>query len=209
MSISNKDYLNKLIAKAKKSWEGVDVESYMSDLRDNSFDKEFAENLSKEVASYITEQMKSNMDKAKIKCRDLMVGDWITNRNGFPMQITNVGDDYAYATFEGNEGDPWEFDDKDDQPEPIEITRELLRANGWEEHSYYSSFHKLSNYLFMKDKNGNHLDLIHGTLAIWNDHEPDNDGVYSDILIPIKYVHQLQQALRLAGMTDMANNFKI
>lgn len=35
MSISNKDYLNKLIAKAKKSWEGVDVDSYMSGLRDN------------------------------------------------------------------------------------------------------------------------------------------------------------------------------
>lgn len=206
---NNEDYLNNLIAKAKKSWAGVDVESYMSDLRDDSFDKEVAENLSKEVASYITEQIKSNMDKATIKCRDLMVGDWITNRNGFPMQITNVGEDYAYATWEDNEGDPWEFDDKDDQPEPIEITKELLKANGWEEHSYYSSFHNLSNYFFMKDKNGNHLELKHGTLAIWNDHEPDNDGVYSDILIPIKYVHQLQQALRLAGMTDMANNFKI
>ena len=209
MSISNEDYLNELIAKAKKSWEGVDVDSYMSDLRDNSFDKEVAENLSKEVASYITEQIKSNMDKATIKCRALMVGDWITNRNGFPMQITNVGEDYAYATFEGNEGDPWEYDDKDDQPEPIEITRELLEANGWEEHSYYSSFHNLSKYFFMKDKNGNHLELKHGTLAIWNDHEPDNDGVYSDILIPIKYVHQLQQVLRIAGLTDMANNFKI
>ena len=56
-----------------------------------------------------------------MKCRDLMVGDWITNRNGFPMQITNVGEDYAYATFEGNEGDPWEFDDKDDQPQPHQI----------------------------------------------------------------------------------------
>ena len=42
MSISNKDYLNKLIAKAKKSWEGVDVESYMSDLRDDT-DKEDTE----------------------------------------------------------------------------------------------------------------------------------------------------------------------
>ena len=35
MSISNEDYLDGLIAKAKKSWEGVDVESYMSGLRDN------------------------------------------------------------------------------------------------------------------------------------------------------------------------------
>ena len=30
----NKDYLNGLIAKAKKSWEGVDVDSFMKDLRD-------------------------------------------------------------------------------------------------------------------------------------------------------------------------------
>ena len=43
MSISNKDYLNKLIAKAKKSWEGVDVDSYMSDLREEPLDKEDAE----------------------------------------------------------------------------------------------------------------------------------------------------------------------
>ena len=51
MSISNKDYLNKLIAKAKKSWEGVDVERYMSDLRDNSPDKEDTEELQKAVES--------------------------------------------------------------------------------------------------------------------------------------------------------------
>lgn len=144
-----------------------------------------------------------------MKCKEFQICDWIQDKNGFQWQIIGVGDDYAYATFEGNEGDPWEFDDKDDQPHPIEITRELLEANGWEEHSYYSSFHNLSKYFFMKDKNGNHLELKHGTLAIWNDNEPDNDGVYSDIVIPIKYVHQLQQALRLAGLTEMANNFKI
>ena len=30
----NEDYLNGLIKKAKKSWGGVDVDSFMSDLRD-------------------------------------------------------------------------------------------------------------------------------------------------------------------------------
>ena len=30
----DEDYLNSLIAKAEKSWEGVDVDSFMSDLRD-------------------------------------------------------------------------------------------------------------------------------------------------------------------------------
>ena len=61
-----------------------------------------------------------------MKCQELQIWDWITDRHGLPMQITNVGDDYAYATFEGNEGDPWEFDDKDEQPQPIPLTTEIL-----------------------------------------------------------------------------------
>ena len=39
----DEDYLNALIAKAEKSWEGVDVDSFMSDLRDDLTDKEVAE----------------------------------------------------------------------------------------------------------------------------------------------------------------------
>ena len=65
-----------------------------------------------------------------MKCRVLQFGDWCCNKHGFPMQITNVGEDYAYATWEGNEGDPWEFDDKDDQPKPIPLTPEILEENG-------------------------------------------------------------------------------
>ena len=42
MTKYDEDYLNGLIAKAKKSWEGVDVDSYMNNLRDDSFDKEVA-----------------------------------------------------------------------------------------------------------------------------------------------------------------------
>ena len=39
----DEDYLNGLIAKAKKSWEGVNVDSFMSELRDDLADKENAE----------------------------------------------------------------------------------------------------------------------------------------------------------------------
>lgn len=39
----NEDYLNGLIKKAKKSWEGVDVDSFMSEFRDDLADKENAE----------------------------------------------------------------------------------------------------------------------------------------------------------------------
>ena len=156
-------YLDGLIAKAKKSWEGVNVEDYMNNLRD--------------------------MDKETIRCRDLMCGDWITDEHGFPMQITNVGEDYAYATFVGLEGDLWEFNDKDDKPEPIPITPKILEKNGW-----------------WRDNEG-----------VWLHHEVDLcigkwDGRFHflDIdQIKLHSVHQVQQMLRLAGMTDMANNFKV
>lgn len=177
----NEDYLNGLIAKAEKSWEGVDVDSFMSDLRD--------------------------MDAVIVKCRDLMVGDWCCSGHGLPMQITNVGENYAYATWEGNEGDSWEFDDKDDQPQPIEITTDLLKANGWILVPY-SVLYQIKEYYCVKNEENIHLEFKEGEFAIWLDYE-NNDGVYSDILIPCKYVHQLQQALRLAGLTDMANNFKV
>lgn len=47
----DENYLDGLIAKAKKSWEGVDVDCYMKNLRDNSPDKEDAEELQKAVES--------------------------------------------------------------------------------------------------------------------------------------------------------------
>ena len=59
---NNEDYLNNLIAKAKKSWEGVDVESYMSDLRYDSFDKEAAKEVAEEVSSCIINQIKNNYE---------------------------------------------------------------------------------------------------------------------------------------------------
>ena len=143
-----------------------------------------------------------------MKCNELQIFDWITDNNGFRWQIICVGNDYAYATFEGNEGDPWEFVDKDDQPQPIEITAELLKANGWK--VVVEKFCDVICYeCCVKDENGNHLEWMRGTLTVWFDYEKGNDGVYSDIVIPVKYVHQLQQVLRLAGMTDMANNFKV
>ena len=43
MTKYDETYLNSLIAKAEKSWEGVDVDSFMSELRDDLSDKEVAE----------------------------------------------------------------------------------------------------------------------------------------------------------------------
>ena len=55
MSISNKDHLNDLITKAKKSWKGVDVESFMSDLRDIEKEQKVLENLKKAIEKAMEE----------------------------------------------------------------------------------------------------------------------------------------------------------
>ena len=143
-----------------------------------------------------------------MKCKELMVGDFCRSGYGLPMQITNVGDDYAYATFEGNEGDTWEFDDKDEQPQPIEITDEFFSKNNWEKYNYYLPYN-LHKYYYVKDEGVNHLMWKQGMLAILPNCKKFNDGVYADIVISCKYVHQIQQVLRIAGMTELANNFKI
>ena len=146
-----------------------------------------------------------------MKCSELQIWDRIADNNGFRWQIIVVGDDYAYATFDGNEGDPWEFNDKDENPYPISLTNDILKKNGWEMKSYmsspYASF--ILAYYFTKDEGDTHLELKGNTLKIWFNYEKGNDGVYSDIVIPVKYVHQLQHVLRLCGLDELADNFKV
>ena len=130
-----------------------------------------------------------------MKCRELMVGDWCCSGHGFPMQITNAGENYAYATFEGNEGDPWEFDDKDDQPEPILLTHEILEKNGF--------------WVMKKVNNGAEEYIAYTTAGLMFHYNRDNDYYFPNTPISWKYVHTLQHALRLCGLNKLADNFKI
>ena len=129
------------------------------------------------------------MNTETIKCRALMVGDWCCDKHGFPMQITSVGDDYAYATFEGNEGDPWEFDDKDDQPRPIVLTPEILEKNGW----WYNV-----EDMWLHEEVGFFIEKFNGRFQCYDINQ-----------IKLDSVHELQQTLRLCGLNELADNFKI
>ena len=124
-----------------------------------------------------------------MKCKELQIGDWIQDKNGFQWQITGVGDDYAYATFEGNEGDPWEFDNKEDQPEGIPITPEILEKNGW-------WFNTEDNWLHYE------VDFI---IEKWN----GRFQCYDINQIKLDSVHQLQHALRLCRLDELADKFKV
>ena len=132
-----------------------------------------------------------------MKCRELQIGDWITDNNGFQWQITVAGDDYAYATFEGNEADPWEFDDKDDQPEPIPITPEILEKNGFiKVNSQRYDYGSPDTDCYVKVNPKKNMIHVNGRNA--------NSNLYSH-----SFVHELQRALRLCGLNGLANNFKV
>ena len=130
------------------------------------------------------------METVKIRCKDLMVGDWVANRNGSPMQIVAVDEDNAYAC-EGNEERPWIFG-YDEDYEPIPLTPEILEKNGWKEAEYWHEYQDGEN-------------IIQCCL-------PDMRGRINGIEIEnfkCEYVHQYQHLLRLCGLNELADNFKI
>ena len=69
MSTINKDYLDGLIAKAKNSWEGVNVDSYLSDLRYSLTEKEDAEKEDAEKKQKALDNLRKAIEKAMEKAK--------------------------------------------------------------------------------------------------------------------------------------------
>ena len=146
------------------------------------------------------------METVKIRCKSLCVADWVANRNGSPMQIVAVDEDNAYA-YDGNKERPWIFgDDEGYKPQPIEITTDILIKNNWKEQecTVYPSLH-----FYEKNEGEKHLIWNYGILSLRINSGKINYRIYPNIEIPIKYVHELQHALRLIGLNEMANNFEV
>lgn len=123
-----------------------------------------------------------------------MVGDWIADEYGFPMQVTTVGKDYLYADFEDNEGDVFEFDDKDSKPYPILLTDEFFKRNNFDKKILHWT---KGSSIREKQESGGYviaIKVFHSSMGL-------NATVYC--------VHELQQILRLAGYTGLAKIVKL
>lgn len=150
-----------------------------------------------------------------LKCKDLMIGDYVQNSHGTPMQVCTVGEDYAYATFEGNEGDPWEFDDKDDWPYGIEITKEFLDNNGFRFERDYGQFCRLmlGDYSFKSEFCVNvewlHTNGDYKIVCVDCVKRSDRKGSGATLMNGPFYIHDLQHALRLIGLGEIADNLEI
>lgn len=157
-----------------------------------------------------------------MKANELMIGDWvkdstqcyvrfdgigcsdyneINRNNGYPIRCADEDDRYVAII---NEEQGRSYNEHLADIHPIPLTEEILTMNGWKD-SDPNLFNGL-HYVFIYGKNHT-LTLNHWT-------NRDTNEEYYTFAIGggdrvLKYVHELQRALRCCGLFDLADNFKI
>lgn len=131
-----------------------------------------------------------------MNCNELMIGDWVKwDNHHLQVQGTSLDDTYfgldAVSDIIPNE-----------ELEPIPLTTEILEKNGFYMHDF--GINTEMYYYAFPEKCGIPVERGFGI------HEQNEVFFITDhCLMPIKFVHELQHALRLCGLNDFANNFKI
>lgn len=138
-----------------------------------------------------------------MKATELMIGDWaIFNGNPLKVQAIDsrdseiVAEDGIFCTEESR----WAY--TADKVEGVPLTPEILEKNGF-------CFVKSSDRDSVWNGWWIYKDLELGTCCL---NREDNWPCYINITdsnVPCEYVHQVQHALRLCGLNEVADNFKI
>ena len=136
-------------------------------------------------------------EELMITTSDVMVGDWVRitiEGEQYPAVVNSIklNTEEIDVSFLAAPGD-WEDGDGYDEIEPIPLTAEILEANGFEKNSA-----KYYRIVIGKQMAGDGYETQEvaisekGLLLIFTS--------VCDVRIPIKYVHELQHALRLCGI---------
>ena len=135
-----------------------------------------------------------------MKATELMIGDWVLFGDE-PLKVQHIYnngyDDVVAEITEESFNEYGVCEEIRDVPSvncsPIPLTPEILKKNGWKDY-------------------GNFMDIVtdEGTHLSWG---KDKYGVviYQDeyYICECKYVHTLQHAIRLCGLNELADNFKV
>ena len=122
-----------------------------------------------------------------MEAKELMIGDKVMVK-----VLSQIPDTYVLHTWTANDYS------RDIQVKPITLTPEILEKNDFWIEEDDIRYHEDSEMWVHSDVEYLTIEKFEGRFQCYN--------------IPsmqLNYVHQIQQVLRLAGMTDMANNFKI
>lgn len=132
---------------------------------------------------------------------ELMIGDLVNDSRITtqfrPCRIVNIDDNRCCVGL-------YDIDDEDEDMigiyarhiEPIHLTEKILKANGFKGS-------KIFGWIYMNDVHDIKITvwLLSGTVEI--------DTYRDNLVVHPQYVHELQHALRICGLNDIADNFKI
>lgn len=144
-----------------------------------------------------------------MKATDLMIGDWVKIKGHLDYdKVQEIARDenmqwYISFACSATLFRAYEF-------EPIPLTPEILEKNGWQ--SFIpTAYTCCQDHLSIKNEGDIHIEWNweDGTLSVWVSYSEDEEGTNPNLKASVRYVHELQDALRLVGLNELADNFKI
>ena len=146
-----------------------------------------------------------------MKANELMIGDWVIFGDE-PLKVQHIYnngyDDIVAEIVEDGTNEYGEYEEIKDVPvvycSPIPLTAEILEKNGWErdidKEWEYNNSHILPHYCYQWEKRNVKIEMYAGL-----------EGFTISLIIGCRFyaVHELQHVLRLYGLDELADNFKV
>ena len=128
-----------------------------------------------------------------MKATELMIGDKVMVK-----VLSQIPNTYVLHTWTANDYS------RDIQVKPIPLTAEILEKDGWErdidKEWEYNNSHILPHYCYQWEKQNVKIEMYAGL-----------EGFTISLIIGRRFyaVHELQHVLRLYGLDELADNFKV
>lgn len=131
-----------------------------------------------------------------MKANELMMGDWVMHNDGTPMRVSVVKQDCFACSSQPH------LYDYNNEFYPIPLTPEILEANGFKDYG------EIKEYQFEEDgeKYAFYLKAMYNKNNVRDAWGTNIGGVLPSVIM---YVHELQHALRLCGLGEIADNLKV
>lgn len=141
-----------------------------------------------------------------MRTENLMIGDWVCYDDGsipnfIPQQIAEI---HCLGEVQFSNG----LDMAKEYIHPIPITTEILKINGFRLYARYPGEDIWMEY-------NHNIEVVitdyASTIRVFtiDDIDDGKDLIFLTEIGRTRYVHELQHALRLCGLNELADNFKI
>lgn len=146
-----------------------------------------------------------------MKANEFQIGDWVQWNFDVEPKHRQI---FSIITEEDSDGNKEYYADLGDGEiykdlSPIPLTAEILEKNGIVRSGMFMcKWWNDKDVIYTDESFDNHIDVS----ICGNDNHSEYLNIrlpHKGIGIPLYYVHELQHALRLCGLSDLADNFKL